>query len=71
LIGEHTFLELRRDDPELAASCIVQPPLALKGFRDPINAYEVPWHTPEMSSLEAGQSATIVRTRDKSDNAPY
>lgn len=71
LIGEHTFLELRRDDPALAATCIAQPPLALKGFRDPIKAYEVPWHTPEMSSLEAGQSATIVRTKDKSHESPY
>ena len=71
LIGEQTFLELRRDNPELAATCIAQSPLTLKGFRDPIKAYEVPWHTPDMSSFDAGQSGTIVRTKDKTHESPY
>ena len=63
LIGEHTHRALLRDDPALAATCVAQPPLTLKGFREPVQAYEVPWHTAELSLDEAGQSMTIIRTK--------
>ena len=63
LIGEHTYRALLRDDPALAATCVAQPPLTLKGFREPVQAYEVPWHTAELSLDEAGQSMTIIRTK--------
>jgi class 3 adenylate cyclase/CHASE2 domain-containing sensor protein len=63
LIGEQTFLALLRDDPALAATCIEQPPLALKGFRDAVRAYEVPWRPSDISMDEAGQSMTIIRPK--------
>ena len=49
LIGEQTFRDLQRDDPKLAATCVEQTPLSLKGFRDAVKAYEVPWHPPDVS----------------------
>ncbi len=42
-IGESTYLELKRDAPELAASCIPQNPITTKGFRQAIPIYEVHW----------------------------
>lgn len=68
LIGEQTFVALQRDDPELAATCVEQPPLALKGFRDLVKTYEVPWRPGEVSMDEAGQSMTIVRSKGLRDN---
>ena len=42
-IGEATHLELQRDAPELAATCVPHPPEKVKGFREPVKIYEVPW----------------------------
>ncbi len=64
LISEQTFLELQRDDPDLAATCREQPPLELKGFRDLVKAYEVPWHPPELSAADANQGQTIIRDKN-------
>ena len=43
IISEATFISLRRDDPALAASCMVMPPVDIKGIRESIRIYEVPW----------------------------
>jgi class 3 adenylate cyclase/CHASE2 domain-containing sensor protein len=43
VIGEGTYLALKRDAPELAATCIELPPVKVKGFRHEVRAYEVPW----------------------------
>ena len=43
IISEATFLELKRDEPELAATCVAQAPITPKGFRQPVKIYEVPW----------------------------
>ena len=51
-IGENTYQHLRRDDPELAATCIELPPKDLKGFRTAVKAYEVPWLPPGAPSFE-------------------
>ena len=42
-IGESTYLDLKRDDPDLAGQCVAQNPIIPKGFRQPIAIYEVPW----------------------------
>mgnify|MGYP000053032105 CR=1 FL=1 len=47
IIGEATFQDLQRDDPALAASCIAQPPIMVKGIRTAVQVYEVPWKPPE------------------------
>ncbi len=47
LISEATLVELQRTDPTLAATCVSQPPVTPKGFRQPIPVYEVPWKQPQ------------------------
>jgi class 3 adenylate cyclase/CHASE2 domain-containing sensor protein len=42
-IGETTYQHLLRDDPALAATCMVQPPQKVKGFATLVKVYEVPW----------------------------
>ena len=64
LIGERTYQELLRDEPELAATCREQPPIELKGFRDPVKAYEVPWRPQDVSPADAGQSQTFIRDKN-------
>jgi class 3 adenylate cyclase len=49
LISESTWLELQRDDPALAATCIAQAPLTPKGFRQAIRTWEVPWKLAEQT----------------------
>jgi class 3 adenylate cyclase len=68
LIGEATYRALLRDDPELAVTCREQPPLELKGFRDLVKTYEVPWHSREISVFDAGQTQTIVRDKNKRED---
>lgn len=43
IIGQATYLELARDLPELASTCISLEPVSVKGFRQPVPVYEVPW----------------------------
>jgi class 3 adenylate cyclase len=43
VISEATYNHLLRDDPALAATCVVLPPVRPKGFTAEIKIYEVPW----------------------------
>jgi adenylate cyclase len=43
LIGEATFIELKKHDPALAATCIELPPAEVRGIRDAVKIYDVPW----------------------------
>ena len=43
IIGEATYRHLLRDDPALAATCIEQQPVKVKGFTEAVKVYEVPW----------------------------
>jgi adenylate cyclase len=46
VIGEGTYEALRRDDPELAATCLELEPTKPKGFQKPVRNFEVPWQAP-------------------------
>jgi class 3 adenylate cyclase len=47
LISETSYKCLLRDDPALAATCVVLPDLQkLKGFGAAVKVYEVPWRLP-------------------------
>ncbi|MHB8519844.1 MAG: CHASE2 domain-containing protein [Limisphaerales bacterium] len=46
IIGEATYEEIKRDGPALAATCIEQPPVTVKGISQPVKTYEVPWKQP-------------------------
>jgi class 3 adenylate cyclase/CHASE2 domain-containing sensor protein len=43
IISEATHEHLRRDDPELAATCVALPPVKVKGIVAQVKIYEVPW----------------------------
>jgi adenylate cyclase len=42
-ISASTYSHLAKDDPALAATCIPLEPLKVKGFRNAVEVYEVPW----------------------------
>ncbi|MBI4659212.1 MAG: adenylate/guanylate cyclase domain-containing protein [Verrucomicrobia bacterium] len=43
IISEATFAEIRRHDPVLAATLLERPPVQVKGIRQPVKVFEVPW----------------------------
>ena len=52
IISHATYEQLRRDDTGLAASCVQLAPVEVKGFRETIPIYEVPW---QQDAPAAGQ----------------
>ena len=62
LIGEATFHALRRLEPALAETCVPLLPANVKGFRTPVNIFEVPWKTSPALKL-------IVTTPDSTPSA--
>jgi adenylate cyclase len=49
-ISASTYSHLAKDDPALAATCIPLEPLKVKGFRNAVEVYEVPWLQVEAAS---------------------
>jgi len=45
-ISQSTYDHLLRHDPALAATCVLLPPQHVKGIRDALRLYEVPWQPP-------------------------
>ena len=43
IISEVTYQHLLRDDPLLAATCVELPAVEVKGIREAVRIYEVPW----------------------------
>lgn len=43
ITSETTYAQLLREDPVLAALCVELPPATLKGIRNAVRIYEVPW----------------------------
>lgn len=60
LISEATFEDLQRDDPRLAASCVVQAPITPKGFRQAVRVYEVPWKLPTEQTVSESPHPSIA-----------
>jgi class 3 adenylate cyclase len=52
IISEATYEHLRRDDPELAATCIALPPVKVKGIVAKVKIYEVAWPPPGATPLD-------------------
>jgi adenylate cyclase len=46
IISDTTYNHLLREDPALASTCIEMFPVTIKGIRDAVRVYEVPWQTP-------------------------
>jgi len=53
VIGEATYLALKRDEPALAQACVELEHVKVKGFSQEVRAYEVPWRTEAHPKLEA------------------
>lgn len=53
IIGEATYQDILRDDPELAAKCVELEPVMVKGIKKPVRIYEVPWKEEEHKAPEA------------------
>lgn len=60
IISDATYRELLRDAPALAATCLKQPLVMVKGFREPVRSYEVPWKPSGATPVEAGEGATVI-----------
>jgi class 3 adenylate cyclase/CHASE2 domain-containing sensor protein len=46
IISDTTYNHLLREDPALASTCVELFPVTVKGIRDAVRVYEVPWQTP-------------------------
>ncbi len=53
IIGEETFTDLQKHAPTLAATCVELEPVTVKGFRQRVKIYEVPWQ-------EAAEAASTI-----------
>jgi adenylate cyclase len=62
-ISEATYKHLLRDDPALAATCILQPPQKVKGIAATINVYEVPWRPPTDSPVATDTTSTALASK--------
>jgi adenylate cyclase len=79
LIGAETFRGLQRLDPTLAATCVAQTPVRLKGFDQPVLCYEVPWRdagdteqfgiTDTRTFTKSGETRFQVRATDISTSS--
>jgi class 3 adenylate cyclase len=49
IISEATLAEIIQDDATLALSCLPLPPEKVKGIRNPVRIYEVPWREADMA----------------------
>jgi len=66
IIGESTFEEIQRDDPELAATCVALAPVTVKGIRNPVRIYEVPWKQAAPTAVAAPAMALTPVPPEKS-----
>jgi class 3 adenylate cyclase len=46
IISDTTYYRVLRDDPALAGTCLEMFPVTVKGIRNAVRIYEVPWQTP-------------------------
>ncbi|MBI2948679.1 MAG: adenylate/guanylate cyclase domain-containing protein [Verrucomicrobia bacterium] len=57
IISEATFAGLQQADPSLAATCLERPPVQVKGIREPVKIYEVPWKQEPVTALAGSKSS--------------
>ncbi len=55
-ISQATYELLLRDDARLAATCIALPPVMVKGIRNAVAVYEVPWEAVEAPTSDSAVS---------------
>ena len=65
IIGEATYQDVLRDDPKLAATCIPQPPVTVKGIKAAVKCYEVPWKEAPVTPAPAPAAPVVAETTPK------
>jgi len=60
IIGEATFKDLERDDPALAATCVELPPVTVKGIKNAVANYEVPWRLDSQGKVIASSDSVFL-----------
>ncbi len=60
IIGETTYIELQRHAPEMAATAVALPPTLVKGFKEAVKIYEVPWKETAAEPVVAAATAKPV-----------
>jgi class 3 adenylate cyclase len=53
IIGQGTYEDLRHDSAELASKCDALDPVTVKGIKEPVPVYSVPWEDLELESAPA------------------
>jgi class 3 adenylate cyclase/CHASE2 domain-containing sensor protein len=61
IISRSTFEEIRRDDPALAATIIELDPVTVRGFRQPVKIFEVPWRTGEIKPIIQAENKSFLQ----------
>ncbi|MEW6156067.1 MAG: CHASE2 domain-containing protein [Verrucomicrobiota bacterium] len=62
IISDNTFLELKKHDPELAATCVALPATTVKGIKQAIKIYEVPWKIAAPATAQPAAPASSTET---------
>lgn len=63
IIGQATYQDLARDLPQLASRCVSLEPVSVKGFRQPVPVFEVPWREMDLKlDPTTGTTATPSAT---------
>ena len=63
-ISQSTYEHLQRTAPSLAAACVARPSAILKGIRDSVQVYEVPWREPGAPRLDEEFPSASARSPD-------
>jgi class 3 adenylate cyclase/CHASE2 domain-containing sensor protein len=61
-ISESTYQHLLRDDPDTAKRCAALAPVAVKGIRNAVQVYEVPWMDPSLGAKEVAPEPASAGT---------
>ena len=69
IISEATLAEIIQDDPNLALTCVELPPEKVKGIRDAVHIYEVPWRTGEFAPAGDTPTTLISAVRETTERA--
>ncbi|MEP6662213.1 MAG: adenylate/guanylate cyclase domain-containing protein [Verrucomicrobiota bacterium] len=56
IIGESTFNEIQRDDPKLAATCVELDRVTVKGIKNAVRIFEVPWKMENAAATGHGEN---------------
>jgi class 3 adenylate cyclase/CHASE2 domain-containing sensor protein len=69
IISLRTYEDLKKLDPELAATCTEEPPVTVKGIRDAVRIFLVPWKLAEHADATMMITASSAATKASAPSA--